>query len=200
MDVNMKKKGIPTAQMGKSYINRRGFKSAGAETPKPVETPKPKFTVNAAEAKAKADQALDSYMKTVKGESFKVSDTGKKSPAPAPASKKQVVKRVKDEGIKVPERKKPELKVAAPLDKTIKTGPEKRKFSKGEIKIMEIMQKGKKKDGTMKEGAQRKIQAVRTKERLAAQKIRNKAERAEKRYEVKSAKAKVKAVRKSFKK
>ena len=197
MDVNMKKKAIPTAQMGRSYINRRGFKSAGAETPKETPAPKPKFTVNAAEAKAKADQALDSYMKTTKGESFKVADTSKKTSTLAP---KKVVKREKIEAIKVPERKKPELKVAAPLDKTIKTGPEKRKFSDAEVKIMEIMKKGEKKDGTMKESAQRKIQAVRTKERLATQKIRNKAERAEKRYEVKSAKAKVKAVRKSFKK
>ena len=65
---------------------------------------------------------------------------------------------------------------------------------------MSVMEKGKKKDGTMKESAQRKIQAVRTKERLATQKIRNKAERAEIQYEVKSAKDKVKAVRKSFKK
>jgi hypothetical protein len=66
--------------------------------------------------------------------------------------------------------------------------------------MMSVMEKGKKADGTMKESAQRKIQAIRTKERLATQKIRNKAERAEKRYEVKSAKDKVKAVRKSFKK
>jgi hypothetical protein len=143
----------------------------------------------------KKSDGYDDYMKTTRGESFKVSDATKKSSTP-----KKSVKRKKDEGIKVPERKMPELKVAAPLDKTLRTGPEKRKFSKGEIKIMEIMQKGKKKDGTMKEGAQRKIQAVRTKERLATQKIRNKAERAEKRYEVKSAKAKVKAVRKSFRK
>ena len=193
----MKKKGIPTAQMGKSNIQRRAYKSAGAETPKETAPPKPKFTVNAAEAKAKADQALDSYMKTTKGESFKVSDTSKKTSAPAP---KKVIKREKDEGIKVPERKMPEMKVAAPLDKTLKSGPKKRKFSDAEVKIMEIMKKGEKKDGTMKESAQRKIQAVRTKERLATQKIRNKAERAEKRYEVKSAKAKVKAVRKSFKK
>ena len=153
--------------------------------------------MNAAEAKAKADQALDSYMKTTKGESFKVSDTSKKTSAPAP---KKVIKREKVEAIKVPERKMPEMKVAAPLDKTLKSGPKKRKFSDAEVKIMEIMKKGEKKDGTMKESAQRKIQAVRTKERLATQKIRNKAERAEKRYEVKSAKAKVKAVRKSFKK
>jgi hypothetical protein len=236
----MKKKGIPTAQMGRSYINRRGFKSAGTEAPKKEETSSKtrttkapatgsditKYTSNdksdaikrAAERssiipapgvkytsvipgpayrtsnKSKSD-GYEDYMKTVRGESFKVSDATKKSSAP-----KKSVKREKDEGIKVPERKKPELKVAAPLDKTLKGNSEKRKFSKGEIKIMEIMEKGKKKDGTMKEGAQRKIQAVRTKERLATQKIRNKAERAEKRYEVKSAKAKVKAVRKSFRK
>lgn len=191
----MKKKGIPTAQMGRSYINRRGYKSAGVQTPKTAETPKPKLTD--VDWKAKADEELEKYMRTVRGESLKASiaESNKKA-----APKKKVVKRVKDEGIKVPERKMPEMKVAAPLDKTLRTGPEKRKFSDSEIKIMEIMQKGKKDDGTMKKSAQRKIQAVRTKERLATQKIRNKAERAEKRYEVKSAKDKVKAVRKSFKK
>jgi hypothetical protein len=195
MDVNMKKKGIPTAQMGRSYINRRGYKSAGVQTPKTAETPKPKLTD--VDWKAKADEELEKYMRTVRGESLKASiaESNKKV-----APKKKVVKRIKDEGIKVPERKMPEMKVAAPLDKTLRTGPEKRKFSDSEIKIMEIMQKGKKDDGTMKKSAQRKIQAVRTKERLATQKIRNKAERAEKRYEVKSAKDKVKAVRKSFKK
>lgn len=191
----MKNKKIPTAQMGRSYINRRGYKSAGVQTPKAAETPKPKLTD--VDWKAKADEELEKYMRTVRGESLKASiaESNKKA-----APKKKVVKRVKDEGIKVPERKMPEMKVAAPLDKTLRTGPEKRKFSDSEIKIMEIMQKGKKDDGTMKKSAQRKIQAVRTKERLATQKIRNKAERAEKRYEVKSAKDKVKAVRKSFKK
>jgi hypothetical protein len=193
----MKKKGIPTAQMGRSYINRRGYKSAG------VQTPKPKFTVNAAEAKAKADQELENYMKTVRGESLKasISESDRKiAESNKKAAPKKVIKREKVEAIKVPERKMPEMKVAAPLDKTLKSGPKKRKFTDAEVKIMEIMKKGEKKDGTMKESAQRKIQAVRTKERLATQKIRNKAERAEKRYEVKSAKAKVKAVRKSFKK
>lgn len=43
----------------------------------------------------------------------------------------------------------------------IQKGPEKRKFSDKEIKMMEIMQKGKKKDGTMKTSAQRKIQKIR---------------------------------------
>jgi len=190
----MKKKAIPTAQMGRSNIQRRAYKSAGAETPKETPAPKPKFTVNAAEAKAKADQALDSYMKTVRGESFKTS-APKEEKAPA---KKKIV-RTESKAIDVPKREKPSLSIKAPA-KGIDKGPEKRKFTDAEVKIMGIMKKGKKDDGTMKKGAQRKIQAIRTKERLATQKIRNKAERAEKRYEVKSAKAKVKAVRKSFKK
>ena len=198
----MKNKKIPTAQMGRSYINRRGYKSAGVQTPKAAETPKPKLTD--VDWKAKADEELEKYMRTVRGKSIKASiaesdrkiaESNKKA-----APKKKVVKREKVEPIKVPERKMPETKLVAPLNRTLRTGPEKRKFSDSEIKIMEIMQKGKKDDGTMKKSAQRKIQAVRTKERLAAQKIRNKAERSEKRYEVKSAKAKVKAVRKSFKK
>lgn len=234
----MKKKAIPTAQMGRSYINRRGFKSASAEAPKKEEassktrtTKAPatgsditKYTSNDKSDAIKAASERSSiipapgvkYTSVVPGPAYrsrvnaqqksadeyykKLAQGSYQAPKSDKSESKKVVKREKDEGIKVPERKKPELKVAAPLDKTLRTGPEKRKFSKGEIKIMEIMQKGKKKDGTMKEGAQRKIQAVRTKERLAAQKIRNKAERAEKRYEVKSAKAKVKAVRKSFKK
>lgn len=191
----MKKKAIPTAQMGRSYINRRGYKSAGVQTPKAAETPKPKLTD--VDWKAKADEELEKYMRTVRGESLKASiaESNKKA-----APKKKVVKREKVEPIKVPERKMPETKLVAPLNRTLRTGPEKRKFSDSEIKIMEIMQKGKKDDGTMKKSAQRKIQAVRTKERLAAQKIRNKAERVEKKAAIGAAKANVKAVRKSFKK
>jgi hypothetical protein len=133
---------------------------------------------------------------TTKAESPKTSGDIKKSKAPA---KKKIV-RTKSEPITSPKNEKPSLNIKTPKTKGIDKGPEKRKFTDAQIKIMEVMNKGKKDDGTMKESAQRKIQSIRTKERLATQKIRNKAERAEKRYEVKSAKAKVKSVRKSFKK
>lgn len=210
----MKKKAIPTAQMGRSNIQRRAYKSAGYTAPKadakkaeskPAET-KPTPPVQAKPPVLlrplltpppnwKQDKMYNDYMKTVEGESFKISDTTKKSSAP-----KKVVKREKVEAIKAPERKNPNLKVAAPLDKTIKRGPEKRKFSDSQIKIMEVMKKGEKADGTMKEGAQRRIASIRAKERASAQRAENKAGRVAKRAAVKTAKTNVKAVKKSFKK
>jgi hypothetical protein len=152
------------------------------------------------QSKPKSDGYSD-YMKTVQGESFKVSPP-KEEKKQAPAKKK--IARTKSEPIAAAKdarkNEMPSLKTIKAPTKGIDKGPEKRKFTDAQIKIMEVMKKGKKDDGTMKESAQRKIQSIRTKERLATQKIRNKAERAEKKYEVKSAKAKVKAVRKSFKK
>jgi hypothetical protein len=154
---------------------------------------------------SKSTPAKTTAKTNTKAESPKTSGGVKKSTAPA---KKKIV-RTKSEPIPgekaiaaAKEQRKnyiSSVNVKAPT-KGIDKGPEKRKFTDAQIKIMEVMKKGQKADGTMKEGAQRKIQAIRTKERLAKQKIRNKAERAEKRYEVKSAKAKVKSVRKSFKK
>ena len=77
----------------------------------------------------------------------------------------------------------------------------------GEKKIMGVLEKGKKADGTMKEGAQRKIASIRAKERAGVQKlenkaarVENKANRVEKRAAIGEAKANVKAVKKSFKK
>jgi len=204
----MKKKAIPTAQMGRSNIQRRAFKSAGAQSSSsPEKTPSEgigikkymntnpeRFKSSSSTKPEKKSDGYADYMKTVQGESFKIS-APKEEKAPA---KKKIV-RTESKAIDVPKREKPSLSIKAPV-KGIDKGPEKRKFSKADVKIMEIMQKGKKDNGTMKESAQRKIKSILTKERLATQKIRNKAERAEKRYEVKSAKAKVKAVRKSFKK
>jgi len=215
----MKKKAIPTAQMGRSNIQRRAYKSAGApaqkaDTKKAESKPAETKPTPPVEAKPpvlwrplltpppnwKQDKMYNDYMKTVQGESFKIS-APKEEKKQAPAKKKIV--RTKSEPLDTKDSRKSEissLKTIKAPTKGIQKGPEKRKFSDSEVKIMNIMKRGEKKDGTMKEGAQRKIQAVRTKERLATQKIRNKAERAEKQYEVKSAKDKVKAVRKSFKK
>jgi hypothetical protein len=60
----------------------------------------------------------------------------------------------------------------------IQKGPAKRKFTDNQIKIMEIMKKGKQADGTMSESAQRKIQAVRAKERASNEKAIKKSVRA----------------------
>lgn len=60
-----------------------------------------------------------------------------------------------------PKREMPSSTISKPSTSGIQKGPEKRKFSDKEIKMMEIMQKGKKKNGTLKASAQRKIQKIR---------------------------------------
>jgi hypothetical protein len=82
-----------------------------------------------------------------------------------------------------------------------------KKSADGIRKIMGVLEKGKKADGTMKEGAQRKIASIRAKERAGVQKlenkatrVENKANRVEKRAAIGEAKANVKAVKKSFNK
>jgi hypothetical protein len=52
--------------------------------------------------------------------------------------------------------------------------PKARTYSDSEKKMMSVLEKGKKADGTMKEGAQRKIASIRAKERLASQKVETK--------------------------
>jgi hypothetical protein len=157
----------------------------------------------------KQDKMYNDYMNTTKGESFNFSTKAKEE-------KKEVVKKESSPKKSTEQAKKPGItpKMGSAMPSKIKKSldipkreavdisykPKTRTYSDSEKKMMSVMEKGKKADGTMKESAQRKIQAIRTKERMATQKIRNKAERAEKRYEVKSAKDKVKAVRKSFKK
>lgn len=162
----------------------------------------------------KQDKMYNDYMNTTKGESFNFStkakeekkEVVKKESSPKQSSAKKSTEQAKKPGITpkmgsvMPSKIKKSLDIPKREAVDISYKPKARTYSDSEKKMMSVMEKGKKADGTMKESAQRKIQAIRTKERLATQKIRNKAERAEKRYEVKSAKDKVKAVRKSFKK
>jgi len=157
----------------------------------------------------KQDKMYNDYMNTTKGESFNFSTKAKeekKEVVKKESSPKKSTEQAKKPGITpkmgsaMPSKIKKSLDIPKREDVDISYKPKTRTYSDSEKKMMSVMEKGKKADGTMKESAQRKIQAIRTKERMATQKIRNKAERAEKRYEVKSAKDKVKAVRKSFKK
>jgi hypothetical protein len=162
----------------------------------------------------KQDKMYNDYMNTTKGESFNFStkakeekkEVVKKESSPKQSSAKKSTEQAKKPGITpkmgsvMPSKINKSLDIPKREAVDISYKPKARTYSDSEKKMMSVMEKGKKADGTMKESAQRKIQAIRTKERLATQKIRNKAERAEKRYEVKSAKDKVKAVRKSFKK
>jgi len=164
----------------------------------------------------KQDKMYNDYMNTTKGESFNFSTKAKEE-------KKEVVKKESSPKKSTEQAKKPEitLKMGSAMPSKIKKSldipkreavdisykPKTRTYSDSEKKMMSVMEKGKKADGTMKESAQRKIQAIRTKDRMAAKKVENKAARAEnkagrvaKRAAVKTAKASVKAVRKSFKK
>ena len=162
----------------------------------------------------KQDKMYNDYMNTTKGESFNFStkakeekkEVVKKESSPKQSSAKKSTEQAKKPGITpkmgsvMPSKINKSLDIPKREAVDISYKPKTRTYSDSEKKMMSVMEKGKKADGTMKESAQRKIQAIRTKERMATQKIRNKAERDEKRFEVKSAKDKVKAVRKSFKK
>jgi hypothetical protein len=114
---------------------------------------------------------------------------------------KKKVARTASAAISAPKREKPSSTISKPSGPGIQK-PAKRKFSDSEIKTMEIMQKGKQADGTMSESAQRKIQAVRAKQRASNEKALRKSARASKfnkRVVEKSAKDYARQVKKSAK-
>jgi len=162
----------------------------------------------------KQDKMYDDYMKTTKGESFNFStkakeekkETVKKQSSPKQSSPKKSTEKTKKPGFTPKMGSPTSSKIKKSLDipkreaVDISYKPKARTYSDSEKKIMSVMEKGKKKDGTMKEGAQRRIASIRAKERASAQRAENKAGRVAKRSAVKTAKTNVKAVRKSFKK
>lgn len=79
----------------------------------------------------------------------------------------------------------------------IKKGPEKRTYSDTEKKILGVMDKGKKADGTMRESAQSKIKNIQSKAKRVSARSERKEGRATKRTAVKTAKANLRAARKS---
>jgi hypothetical protein len=79
----------------------------------------------------------------------------------------------------------------------IKKGPEKRTYSDTEEKILGVMDKGKKADGTMRESAQSRIKNIQSKAKRASARSERKEGRATKRTAVKTAKANLRAARKS---
>lgn len=153
---------------------------------------------------------------TTKEESPKTSGSAAKKSAASAKKSSAPEKKVSSPKKSTPEAKKPGItpKIGSVTTSKIKKDlelpkreavdisykPKARTYSDSEKKIMGVMEKGKKKDGTMKEGAQRRIASIRAKERAVAQRAKNKAGRVAKRAAVKTAKANVKAVRKSFKK
>lgn len=84
----------------------------------------------------------------------------------------------------------------------IQKGPEKRKFSDTQIKIMEAMQKEKQADGTMSASAQMKIKSLKEKEKMAnmkAERQKNKSNNKALRKSVRAGKFNARQVRKSAK-
>jgi hypothetical protein len=162
----------------------------------------------------KPKTGYDDYMNTTKGESFNFStkakeekkEVVKKESSPKQSSAKKSTEQVKKPGITPKMGSLTQTKINKSLDipkreaVDISYKPKTRTYSDSEKKIMRVMEKGKKSDGTMKEGAQRRIASIRAKERAVAKRAENKANRVEKRAAIGEAKANVKAVRKSFKK
>jgi hypothetical protein len=157
----------------------------------------------------KQDKMYNDYMNTTKGESFNFSTKAKEE-------KKEVVKKESSPKKSTEQAKKPGItpKMGSAMPSKIKKSldipkreavdisykPKTRTYSDSEKKMMSVMEKGKKADGTMKESAQRRIASIRAKERAAAKRAENKAGRVAKRAAVGMAKANVKSVKKSFKK
>lgn len=246
----MKKKSIPMAQMGKSYIQRRAFKSPG-DTPKSTESTSkvPEKVIKAPKSKATSDYRLyseseiDNYtpssresaprtsarktsVEKPKGSGSTGGSKGGGSSAPKSGSTspaKTETKSAPKPGIRMSASKLPvsakQLEKSKPVDVSYK-----RTYSDTEKKMQEVSEKGKKSDGTMSESAQAKILALQAKRRMAAQKSeKDKSKEAKKatgrsedyikstmkgirkegrmnrRAAVKTAKANVKAVKKSYK-
>jgi len=113
-------------------------------------------------------------------------------PASSTAPAKRKVTRTAAATISAPKREMPST-MSKPSTPGIQKGPEKRKFSDTEVKTMTAMKKGTQANGTMSEGAQRKISSIRAKARAKEARVERKSQRVEKR-------AAVRAVKKSYKK
>jgi hypothetical protein len=99
---------------------------------------------------------IGKYMRTdpLKLRKEKVSEPRKSAP------KNPTVKRVAAQAITAPKRDTPSMMKATP-NKGVDATSRNRVFTDKEKKIMSVMDKGKKKNGTMKASAQRKIQRIR---------------------------------------
>lgn len=193
----MKKKSIPIAQMGKSYIQRRAFKSAGV-TPKSNESsPKvPEKVIKAPKSKATSDYRLyseseiDNYTPTSREPAPRTptkattvekpkgsgstggSKGGGSSNAPksgSTPSAKTETKSAPKPGIRMSASKLPVSVKQLEKSKPVDVSY-KRTYSDTEKKMQEIMAKGKKADGSMSDSSQVKLRALQAKRRMAAQK------------------------------
>lgn len=136
----------------------------------------------------KAKEDLEGYRKAFRDNydkktpsstpSSRSSSTSSSSSSSSPKQEKKIM-RTKSAETLAPKREMPS-RVSKPSGSGIQKGPAKRKYSDSQTKMMEIMQKGKQADGTMSESAQRKIQAVRAKERASNEKALRKSARASK--------------------
>lgn len=113
---------------------------------------------------------------------------GAKKPASGGAPKRKVT-RTASAAISAPKREMPSMSLSKPSTPGIQSKPEGRQATPAEIKAMTALKKGTRKDGTVKAGAAGK-----------AMTIKRRADAINKRAAVKSAKANVKAVKRSYKK
>jgi len=178
----MKKK-IAKAQMGGSYASRRAYKGAGSTPVKKDNTKSsdakksPGFGKDMDSKKMSNAKVLNSLNSEKKSTSKKLTDEerqvyldaeakydARKKPqnkTVKTAKPKTASKRTVNDLPKIVERENPFDRKLSPKGSV--QIPEKRTYTDKEKKIMEIMARGKKKDGTIKTSAQRKIQAIRKK-------------------------------------
>lgn len=157
------------AQMGGSYAARRAYKGANNNPPKSPARPKT-AVIKSAPSKNKANPYGD-YRAYSEREVENYTPTPRDPVKPAPKRTKvaksgPTVDQKKKEFNKnnpsistLPKREFPSM--SKPSVPGIGNRPEGRKFSDKEIKIMQVMKKGTKKNGTMKASAQRKISKIR---------------------------------------
>lgn len=168
--------------------------------------PRPTLTdrIESFKPASKSDGLAD-YMKTVEGDDF--TKKTKSKPASKPASKP---KTPRPTIIDSPKRTlsgsvvgdKASVDFKTPTTKkgpkpNIGKGPEKRTYSDTEKKILGVMDKGKKADGTMRESAKSRIKNIQSKAKRVSARSERKEGRATKRTAVKTAKANLRAARKS---
>jgi hypothetical protein len=98
--------------------------------------------------------------KYIKGDPLKLREKKQASKPVKTGPKKPIVNRVAAQAITAPKRDAPSMMKVTP-SKGVDATSRNRVFTDKEKKIMSVLEKGKKKNGTMKASAQRKIQRIR---------------------------------------
>ena len=174
---------ISKAQMGGSYASRRAYKGAGQSSSKKTSTESKPSGLGVAESLKQRKAIDDNKAKLAKSEEARKKMQGsaeqksyeeamRKDSEQRMAKRKASVKaktvpvtksinRTKEnvDAVKTPTR--PGLGMPEISKPSIQKQAQGRQYSEKEKQIMAVMEKGRKKDGTMKASAQRKIQRIR---------------------------------------